>query len=456
MDKKIKRRMVDYAAYDYPYIQRLLTEQAARGWRFTGLNQGLWEFERSEPAHIRYEVTYAPTESGFNPGPTEQEQTLEELCARVGWVKVASIAQMHIYCNEDPNAVPIETDEGVRLETIRRAMRKNFLPSNWTMLILWLFNLAMQTGMLLTNPTYHLTSGIWVMNCMMITWLEVIYILNLWGYYAWVRRSREAIANGGTCTESGFYRKLRIFLWITILVSLLWMAAELGAVMLALTFGAIFTLILLSIGVKKLLKKLGASANVNRAVTFGFVAIMSFAVVGAVGWGVVRDMDRPEPDVEYYDQGDYDMALYNDDIPIRIEHLRATQDIPYSRHLRWQDESILAGRMECSQQAPIGFEAEELTYEIYDIKFAPVYDLILEDLMDNFRSTADIFFDGNILEPDPSVWKAEKVYHLKEDGWERWIICYPDRIVRFSPNWNLTDPEIAKAAEILTAPELDA
>ena len=107
--------------YDYQGIERHLSAMAAKGWRLEKAGPQLWTYRRAEPASVHYAVTYIPDSSQFNPGPTERQQTLEELCAAAGWEKVADWFQMQIYCSEAENPIPLETEESVRLEAVHRS-----------------------------------------------------------------------------------------------------------------------------------------------------------------------------------------------------------------------------------------------------------------------------------------------------------------------------------------------
>ena len=83
--KNTKRRMENLNLYDYRHVEDHLSAMAARGWRLESIGARLWKYRRAEPAKVRYAVTYIQDASQFNPGPTERQQTLEELCAAAGW-----------------------------------------------------------------------------------------------------------------------------------------------------------------------------------------------------------------------------------------------------------------------------------------------------------------------------------------------------------------------------------
>ena len=128
--KDVKYKLIDTLLYDYSLIEEKLTQLSAEGWHLEKLGTLAWKFRRGESKQVRYAVTYAPSASAFNSRPTEAEEDLADLCAQAGWVRIANQAQLHVYRNDDPNAVPLETDEGERLKTIRRSMKKHFFPQS--------------------------------------------------------------------------------------------------------------------------------------------------------------------------------------------------------------------------------------------------------------------------------------------------------------------------------------
>ena len=125
---KRKREVGSYLLFDYRGVEAHLTKMAARGWRLEKVGTYFWTYRRAEPARVTYAVTYLPDASQFDPDPSEQQASLAELCAAAGWEKAADWGQMQIFVNERPDPVPLETDEAVRLEVIRRSMKKSFQP----------------------------------------------------------------------------------------------------------------------------------------------------------------------------------------------------------------------------------------------------------------------------------------------------------------------------------------
>ena len=79
--KNVTYRWNTFQLYDYRGVEEHLSAMAAQGWRLEKASGSLWKYRRAEPASLRYAVTYNAGASRFEPGPTEGEQSLEELCA---------------------------------------------------------------------------------------------------------------------------------------------------------------------------------------------------------------------------------------------------------------------------------------------------------------------------------------------------------------------------------------
>ena len=84
MSKEKKRELNWYQANDSEAMARRLEKMAAKGWLLESVDSIWRTYRRDEPSTVRYAVTYIQDASQFNPGPTERQQTLEELCAAAG------------------------------------------------------------------------------------------------------------------------------------------------------------------------------------------------------------------------------------------------------------------------------------------------------------------------------------------------------------------------------------
>lgn len=132
-----------YSFYDHTGMEQHFEKMAAQGWLIEKLGY-FWRYRRIEPQALRFSVVYYSEASEFDPTkPSEGELTFYDFCAQAGWNKAASRAQMNVFYNEDANAVPIETDAALQVETLHQSMKKE-------QLIAWFLMLRSRCGYFLT------------------------------------------------------------------------------------------------------------------------------------------------------------------------------------------------------------------------------------------------------------------------------------------------------------------
>lgn len=125
-----------YSFYDHTGMEQHFEKMAAQGWLIEKLGY-FWRYRRIEPQALLFAVVYYSEASEFDPTkPSEGELTFYDFCAQAGWNKAASRAQMNVFYNEDANAVPIETDAALQVETLHRSMKKEQLIAWFLMLAL--------------------------------------------------------------------------------------------------------------------------------------------------------------------------------------------------------------------------------------------------------------------------------------------------------------------------------
>ena len=112
--KKHKRIPVTYQYFDYEGIQAYLERMASDGWRLVSIGT-LWTFRRAEPSRVHYTVVYLPRTSQYDPVNSPTITEFDDYCRETGWFRVCSSGKMHVYCSEDENPVPIDTDESIKL-----------------------------------------------------------------------------------------------------------------------------------------------------------------------------------------------------------------------------------------------------------------------------------------------------------------------------------------------------
>lgn len=447
--KVTKRRGEQFQFYDYTGIEAHLKRMAMRGWQLQKINNFYWEYRKIEPQRLSYTVTYFSEASEFNPHPTENQQTFYEYCKDGGWNLVTEWAQMQIFCTEQENPIPIETEEPVKLKAIHNAMKKNFLPSNILVLLLALFQIALQLLSIMDFPVSQLSSNTTVITVAIWGIFAILILTNLIGYVVWYHKSKKNVNMGGACIESGSrYKGVYYFRGIlggsSIVLAVYFMsslpfgwAGILGIV-------NITILITLVLTIKKALKRAGVSRRVNLSITILSCVVLSFALTGAMAWVIIRGVNVgwfDKKPVETYTATmlngyTHTWDIYHDRLPLKVEDLQTVNYDHYS--YEWKEsKSFLLEKFDAQQRSfPDGQHAPELSYEIVNVKLPLLFDLCLNDYLEKYSYDFDMPEEmrRNFRRKDDPVWKADAVYQLfvQEEAKEEYILCWGNRIVNIS------------------------
>lgn len=427
--KDTKLQLLDITLYDYQYLQNHLTGMAAKGWHLEKLvGMYFWKFRRGEPKRVRYEVIYSSAASAFNSRPTASEEGLADLCAGAGWVRVAALAQMQVYRNEDPDAVPRETDDRQKLANIRRTMKRHFIPQQLLMILLFTLQFCMHGGTVLRHPARTLAAPLMVVTLSMLLIVSLLFAILLLDNLRWLCKARRAVDAGLPIPGNGFYRRFRFFLWIWValyLGCLFWMSGlnYAGAIL------GISAIVLVSAsGCISLCKRLNAPKWVNMVVPAVVTSVLMIYLLTLFAIGMDRislSKERPHPEslpLMLSDLADFENA----------EHtiLEETAS-PLASYGRFWDES----------------GENRLSYTIIDIRCPWFYDMIQKEQEQLFLQSAS--FHGIDDRNLGYLWGAEYARRAPSANSDRWLICWDSRIVSLKTSRCLTDAQIALAADIL-------
>ena len=392
-----------------------------------------------------FSLTYFPKASAFDPAPGEQELMFREFCAHSGWNLVASSAQMQIFCNEQDNPVPIETDPAIELENIHATAKKTYLPTYYMLLpvgiLPWLsISFAWQN-----DPLGFLSSSIYFYNILTSLICLTLCALELTGYFRWRAKALKAAEDGEFVRTKGT-RTLQIILVCVMLIGLLFLMLDTSDNRIS---GMLIAMVLLislatavSVGATKLMKRMKFSARKNRIITLVIVLFTSLAAIGLGTFGVIQVMDTWEkadttlPTYEYLGRT---RTLHQDDILLKIQDMIEADPEIYSYEWIYEAESLLLHTRTAYQRPRLDMlEQPNLTYTIVDVKADFLYDFCLREML------GEIEYRGyNWIDPEP--WGAREVYgaFVQTGYYDMYIICYDDRIVALETDWLLTEDQMA-------------
>lgn len=445
--KEIKRRVELFSFYDRTGLEQHLERMAQQGWLLDSIGQFLWTYRRIEPKKLTFSVCYFSKASAFDPGPSEEQNTFYDFCRHTGWTLTAASAQLQVFCNERPDPIPIETDPMTEIESIHRSVKRSQLPVQLCLLAVAVLNVAMLGWRLADDPISVLSSAASLLSGL--CWALIFVLLGAeWaGYFRWRRRAVQAAERGGfykTRSRRGLQIAGLIFLGIGsvyFLGSTLLSKDQVMITMMLLLFvlyvpGAFLTVN----GVKRFMKHLEAPAGVSRTVTLAGSFVLLCAVVGAITFGTFLA----------YQRGWLSRDSGEERLPLTVEDLLGAGYDDYDQR-RWGEQSFLLGHYEIRQYPRDDMQMPTLDYNITLVKVSFLYDVCKSQLLTEGK---DECWEGRFYVPgDSAPWGAGEAYELRsrDGGWNRWLLCYPSRIVEihFDSGWDVTPAQMALVGERL-------
>ena len=457
--------------YDYRGVEDHLSAMAAKGWRLEKAGNTFWKYRRAEPAEVRYAVTYSAGASQFNPGPTEGQESLAELCAAAGWEKVCDWFQMQIFSTEDPDAVPLETDEALRLQNIHRSLGKNFLLTNLILLGLGLVMSFSFLGTLFVKPLRVLESSARLFSGALFLLVALLEIYTLCHYYGWRRCSRHSIEEGGPCAPintKAYQRLNRAGLVLVGFLVAVWLLTELiyggkGYAVFFAAYLALFSVVVALIrGTTAFLRRRRVSKGWNIAGTLAADVVLVFAMIGGLVWAGIRFGWFTGGSGETYTYQHIEFDVHpREDVPLTLSDLTGDSYRHASRNLR-REGSFFLPKQSYREYALQNTEDESenawpgsihLSYTIYEPRTQWLYDALAEDLLADDDDSEIPEFSKTYRQEDPAPWGAEAVYrqYYRQDdrATDDWLLCWPGRVVELSLDRPPTEAQKALVAACL-------
>ncbi|MBR4879237.1 MAG: DUF2812 domain-containing protein, partial [Clostridia bacterium] len=364
--KDTRRKLNIYTIFDFPKIEKMLEKMALEGWMLCEAKGNLWKYQRIEPAKLKFSVMFLPKVSAFDPEPTEQSELLADFAERTGWKHVASASMMQIFCNENPDAIPMETDPVVQVDTIHKTVKKNLLWS-WIILTLVSFmNVAIRFTTVGDNFTEFITdrTQLLMVLCWAVIGLESLF--HIVSYYLWYKKAKAEAENGGFIRPRdnmiAYYGILAVLfilslsltfeMYSTLDARFIWYIVGYMAVIFAVVWGTI-----------KMLKSIKMPGKYTLIVVYAIALIVSFALLAGLMHMILGNDHADEDAAGTYEYNGRLIEYYLDEIPLRVEDM---ENVDYDKYSTRNEvkSSIFASKSEITQRDRIGYSAPDLSYDI--------------------------------------------------------------------------------------------
>lgn len=461
MMKEMKRCFCNFSFYDQQAIQEKLEEMAESGWMLEKTGNFMWTYKRIEPKILRFSVTYFPSASDFDPSPTEGELTKIDFCRQDGWNLVTTWGVMQIFCNEDLDAVPIETEPVMQIENICRSMKKNVLLPQAVLGGMLLWNVVIRLSQWRRDPVGELSDPFSIYSVLMFSILTLACLYEIGFYFCWSRKAKSAAQNDGVFLP---VRSKPIASWILMAVSALLLILSYTALRGPLGFVILWLcmvpfIIVIGNLLKNMLKKRGVSRNVNRIVSVCAVVLLTFLMLGLMTAAIIQGrmrFDSGKNVVGTYELYGRTREIYNDPLPLEIEEL-ADVHAQWSKEADHQETLLLSSTEYRQYAVPAdgndNVDERKLEYTVTEVKQDFLYDFIKRAVLNSRQDEIhdDFVFIDHYEPIDASVWNADDAYqlHWSESVLNTYLIFWGNHIVEIKFYWEPTPEQIAITVENL-------
>lgn len=461
--KHTKHELMLYSFYDFTGLASHLEAMAAKGWLAEKIGVLGIRYRRIQPQTLRFSVTYFPDASEFDAAPTGGQEVFRDYCAQAGWEFAFQWAQMQVFYTSRPDAVPIETDPSIQVETLHRSMRRNFLPGTILMLILSLFQLGMLFWRINTDPVDLLSNASYLLSFS--CWLLVL-VANVWslGHYAlWHRRAVQEARMGrmyAIRTSPVTTLSLLFVALLFIVAAFLFSSSRREIGYLGIAVVTVVLTCCLTQGVKAFCLHRGASRGVTRTATMATAFLSSFRTAAGRRLSLHH---KPLGGGRHNRCGNLFLAQHHlgglrRPHPLRVEDLTGAAIYGPDTYSTgsWEQSSFLVSwrsysqdlRHDCPEELP------ELSYSIVDVKVPLFYSLCKTYLLEQY-----VRRDANLppeyqehyqaLDTLPQGTAAAYQCYMGGEPMNQYLFCWDSHLAELWFDEPLTAAQLNTAAAIL-------
>jgi hypothetical protein len=231
-----------------------------------------------------------------------------------------------------------------------------------------------------------------------------------------------------------------LLLGTSVLLAMLSMASQHFLGIGILGIANVIVVISLTHAIRQALKREIASRQTNRFVTITCCIILSLLFNGVMIWGIIHGINAGwffkvqtgEPYTVTLPNGStYTCDIYHDPLPLTVEDLQPVDYDHYSYQLTSKESFLLTEQIARQDSFPDSKVAPELTYTIVDVKFPGLFNLCLNEYLNQYDWRASAKEKWHFLLTNEPAWRADAVYQLymQDKAENAYILCWGNRIV---------------------------
>ncbi|MFI3249598.1 MAG: DUF2812 domain-containing protein [Eubacteriales bacterium] len=416
--------------YDLEGIRETLEKMALKGWKCIKFGHFFTHYEKIQPQTLHYNVIFLPSLSSLDGVPTKKLETLIEMCEESGWEYICQWGNAVIFCSSQDNPLPIETDEALKLKSIHKSMKKEFLPAQFVMMVLFPLIAWMQTTNIHTRPE-QFYGGFGIFSLLGAIIVTISMALTTVQYFHWFKQSSIAVEQGGSCVRPiniyWLLNSLAASIFVILLVAILnsldgWMIF--AFLIQFLNVGFIF-------GLFTFLRKQRFSNKLKAVIywvlSFTFpVLFMTFAT-----FQVMRQVD-------------FGHISQETEIPLEISDIRPDDTANYLKYHRGGGTFLMEWGTFFLDHAESGLV---LGYSLYETNYEYISEKVVQSklFLEDFQLEDGFRWEQIPENDDLTVWR----YFLDNRPLEEYLIQSGKNLIHISYDDGLTEAEKVKAVEIL-------
>ena len=284
------KRFLFFQINECEAFKEYLEEMALKGWKLKCFKT-YFCFEKIEPQKLYYAVEIFSKASTFDTVPTASTNEYIDYCREAGWDFICNVGQINIFVSDTKNAIPIETDEALKLKTITKGILKQHASFWFFLFPMFLLDAAMS----FLNFESLATMNINLIAFLFYIIFFVVVIFQVVRFTVWTAKQKRRIKNGEPIKhisrkDQKRKEKIRLILLSVILIFFLFISVGAflqkdymlaGTILFSLLLISVISLLghfLLLFG--QLIQKDNFRTTANKLISVVIGIIISFVAVG--------------------------------------------------------------------------------------------------------------------------------------------------------------------------------
>ncbi len=444
--KETKRRMEFFSLYDHTNIEKHFEKMALKGWLIEDIGSYFWKYKKIEPCKLHFSVVYYPKKVDEGTVISADRQHFIDMCTSGGWEYVINKEQMHIFCTEDENTPPIETDPEIQIECIHKFAKSDIITNNLVTIGCCIFLIVFWGYQMWKEPVEIITDEFFRV------WFAPFFIAfsihNIISYLLWHKKAKPT-AESGEFTETKRIFNINFLFWLPIY----WFSATilifsfLRMRYVLFIIGLITVAILLFKLFKSIRKALRNSSKIKdetKKMIKGFLAVYLVVFYIAAGIYAFTLIPKPYEKVEIRSEitGKTYTIYHDEGAPLDISEFTNISSKTVS-HEKNVNEALLIKQTEWDIYSVDEKEYKNIEYTITDVRFTPILERCKNELIYNHYIYGYKKLDIN------SEYEIYRAYSDSEQLSNHFSLSKNNRIVEVWFNWTPTAEEIEYTADKL-------